>query len=257
MVAKRQSTIQQFEFDSELSSLLAAARNGDKQAIGDLLEPHRERLHRYFVKRVRTPDDADTLVQRSFLAAINALPGFRGDCPFERWLWRIAAHECVRYYKQKAKASAEVSFEELSESGGGVQHLTSYEPLLESEDRAVAQILLESARKWCSPAEFQVMMLFYRTESFDEVADLLDMNAATARSHFLRGRANLLAHLILEQPEMLGGVEAVRQSIESSRAAESFSDAEIQALSNPATSSKAFRSACIKVARHLPTEGLL
>ena len=105
---------------------------------------------------MRTDDDAETLVQRTFLAAINALGGFRGDCPFDRWLWRIAAHECVRYYKQRARTDSELSLDDVGSDSSAVQQSSAPEALASTEDRIVAESLLSAAKQWCSASEFQV-----------------------------------------------------------------------------------------------------
>ena len=47
----------------------------------------------------------------------------------------------------------------------------------------------------------------------DEIATLLALNSATVRSHFLRGRERLLAHLLLEAPDLLGGLDAVHAAM--------------------------------------------
>src|SRR5512132_3189898 len=81
-------------------TLLDAARSGDRQAAGKLLEQHRGLVTSYLAKRTRTAEDRDDLVQNVLLRATRNLHSFRSDCPFSQWLLRIAANELANYYER-------------------------------------------------------------------------------------------------------------------------------------------------------------
>ncbi len=53
------------------------------------VEKHRETVYRVARQMVSTHDDADDVVQETFLRAYEALPRFRGDAELDTWVYRI------------------------------------------------------------------------------------------------------------------------------------------------------------------------
>jgi len=78
-------------------------------------------------------------------------------------------------------------------------------PYLDVELRDFGERLKERMLEACTPDERHVMTLVLKGNEIREVAGVLKMNERTVRSHFLRGRANLLAHLRIHAPDLLGG----------------------------------------------------
>ena len=83
--------------DSGMARLLEAARQGDADALGRLLEAYRNYLRLLarleIGRRLQAKVDASDLVQETFLHAHRAFPDFRGDTEKEllHWLRRILA----------------------------------------------------------------------------------------------------------------------------------------------------------------------
>lgn len=232
-----------------------AALKGDMEALNRCFEYLRPRLHRYFERRVRTLDDADSLVQRTMTAAITSLSVFRGECPFDRWVWRIAAHECIAYYRQVKRGESTVSLDDPERDfSEKLQHEHGVSPLEDTEARSWMTQLLAVIQEACSPEECRVMLAYYQTESFDETAELLKINPATVRSHFLRGRSKLLAALILENPELVGGDEAVKAAIATALAdpTSGLTRHDLDSIKGMDRTSVQVREACLKIAKHLP-----
>jgi hypothetical protein len=71
--------------------VVAAARGGDEAAFTRLVERHRRelRVHRY--RMVGSVDEAEDLVQETFLRAWGHIGGFEGRSTLRAWLYRLAA----------------------------------------------------------------------------------------------------------------------------------------------------------------------
>jgi RNA polymerase sigma-70 factor (ECF subfamily) len=84
--------------------LLTRARQGDREAFGDLYERHLDAIYRYVFYRVEDAADAEDLTETVFLKAWNALAGYRpGEVPFSAWLYRIAHNAIIdRHRTRKA-----------------------------------------------------------------------------------------------------------------------------------------------------------
>ncbi|HLK59790.1 MAG TPA: sigma-70 family RNA polymerase sigma factor [Chthonomonadaceae bacterium] len=216
----------------------------------------RARIVRYLARRV-PPDVAEELAQDVFLAAYQNFDSFRDHRAIEHWLFRIATNRLTDYYRSRARRAAVISLDQLnSDYLPGVQQNQGNGRPSQVEDQVWVEQVLAIARRVCSAIQFTVLCLYYQSGSLDEVAALLNMPSATVRSHFLRGRGELLSHLIAQEPEFVGGRDAIEQTIEKLKreadSPETFSSLELQALAEPRRWAKAFRSACVKIARHLP-----
>ena len=244
----------------EQAALLAAAQRGDASACDRLFAQHRRFVEGYLWRRVRSVDDREDLVQTVLLRAARNIAAFRGDCPFSSWLLRIAANALHSYYERVlARSQAVVSIDAAAEAGDPLPQPNAHEPspFERVDSRMMVESLVAAARVACSADERRVITMFYQGRSFEEIALLLDMKGATVRSHFLRGRRKLLAHLIRSRSSLIGGDEgvktAVRKALEDATDDCRLSRAEVEALGSGNGSEELYRTACMKVARFLET----
>jgi len=235
--------------------LVIAAQAGDTKAFDRLVELCRPVITGYFRKRVLN-EDAENLAQETFLTAYSRLHTFRSECPFDKWVMRIAVNLLIDHYRQRARHVSTIPLDpDFDECPVAVQHSDANERLNPIEEKIWVEQVLQIAKKVCHPTEFTVLAMYYQCESFDEIAMMLSMPAATIRSHFLRGRSMLLAYLIEYAPEFVGGSEAVRHAVEAlekeNDPKQRLNERERKAMAHPQKWKKAFRSACVKIARQL------
>ena len=67
------------------------------------MRTYNKRLYWHVRKIVICHDDADDVVQNTFIKAWKALPNFRGDSQLYTWLYRIATNEALSFLKKKKK----------------------------------------------------------------------------------------------------------------------------------------------------------
>lgn len=221
------------------------------------LESKRAFLRNYFSSRVRTQEDAEDLTQEVFLRAYRSIDSFRGECPFDYWLMKIATNLLKNYYRRLQTVPPTVSSESESDedSSDWVQELGTDEgQYLEVEEKLVVERWVELSRAVCAPTEFSILWAYFRLESMEAVAKMMTMPEKTAWSHFRRGRSKLIAHIIEHTPALIGGATAVETALQKAiKDGKKLNAQELNALRHTYRPQKLFREACLKIAPYLET----
>ena len=79
------------------------ARNA---AFGLLVDAYQERLYWHIRRIVLNHDDADDVVQNTFVKIFQNIHGFKGESQLYSWMYRIATNEALNFVKSHAKQSA-------------------------------------------------------------------------------------------------------------------------------------------------------
>ncbi len=76
------------------TDLIARARAGERGAVADLIARNKHWLYRFIRRYVGDADDAQDVLQESFVAAIMNLARYDSARPFDIWLRKIALNKC-------------------------------------------------------------------------------------------------------------------------------------------------------------------
>jgi RNA polymerase sigma-70 factor (ECF subfamily) len=186
--------------------LLAAWRAGDRSKGEALFERYFDCMYRFFATKVDGADVAE-LVQRTFLACVEASDSFRGEASVRSFFFGIARHQLHRYYRTRSRAP-ELDF--------GVSSVADLAP---SPRSAVArgqqgQLLTEALRR--IPLDLQIVLELRYLEGLrgPELATALAIPEGTVRSRLRRGlaavreRVEMMSQSAEECRRALGGVDA-------------------------------------------------
>ena len=101
-----------------------------EQEFRDLVSQYSEPLYWHIRHLVNSHDDADDLVQETFIKAWKALPTFRGESSVSTWLWKVATNEALGFLR-KQKVRAALRFEPL---GAEVERLVTSDPWFDGDE---------------------------------------------------------------------------------------------------------------------------
>jgi RNA polymerase sigma factor (sigma-70 family) len=85
------------------------------EAFNLLLKKYQQKIYWHVRRMVIDHDDADDLVQDTFIKVWKNLPGFRSDAQLYTWMYRIATNECITFLNKK-KQRNNISLDEVDYS---------------------------------------------------------------------------------------------------------------------------------------------
>lgn len=83
------------------TSLLQALQAGDSSAFSTLFETYADRLYRLAMGLVQQPEEAEDVVQETFIKAITHLDQFEGRSNLGTWLYRVAYNASLDRLRQR------------------------------------------------------------------------------------------------------------------------------------------------------------
>ncbi len=86
-----------------------------QDAFRSLVKKYKERLYWHVRKIVMNHDDADDILQNTFLKVWRNIDSFRADSGLYTWLYRIATNESLTFLQQKKKKTFWGTDEEINE----------------------------------------------------------------------------------------------------------------------------------------------
>jgi len=175
--------------------LVAAARNGDDAAFGELTQRYRNSCLKRAMLMIRNRSDAEDEVQNAFWKAFQRLDQFRGEGTFAAWLSRIVENQCLMRIRE-ARNSHFVYLDEPSESNVRIELVgQSSGP----EDQLGTEEVIKLLRREISripPLLRHVMLLRDLDQmSMPDVAGQLGLSVPAAKSRLMRARMELRSRL--------------------------------------------------------------
>ncbi|MBI4874948.1 MAG: RNA polymerase sigma factor [Acidobacteria bacterium] len=174
--------------------LLERARAGDDAAFSDLVRRYERKIFRLARHITQNDEDAEDVLQETFLKAYEHLAGFQGNSKFYTWVVRIAVNESLMKLR-KRKSDRTVSLDESIDTGEEtiVREIAVWEDNPEQrysaeEIRGILEKAIESLR----PAFRTVFVLRDVEElSTEETAAVLNLSVPAVKSRLLRARLQL------------------------------------------------------------------
>lgn len=193
-------------------NLVKRARNGERDAFGVLVQRYQRRIFGLCYGMVRNPDDAQDLVQETFVKAFRNLDGFEGQASFYTWTYRIARNVCIDYLR-KAKRTRAVDYDdtigrdedEADDAGMLLPSRLGVNPAKVAGRRELLE-KIEEALQSLSPAHREAILLReIEGLSYQEMADALEISIGTVMSRLHHARKNMqrvLAEYVGEDREV-------------------------------------------------------
>jgi RNA polymerase sigma-70 factor (ECF subfamily) len=176
------------------SALVARAKAGDMAAFSDLVQHYDRRVFRMAKQITQNEDDAEDVLQESFLKAYTHLDDFQGNSKFYTWLVRIAVNEALMKLR-KRRSDRTVPLDDPIDTGEDsvVREIAVWEDNPEQKySREEMASILDQAIQSLKPAYRTVFILRDIEEmSIEETAEALNLSISAVKSRLLRARLQL------------------------------------------------------------------
>ncbi len=179
------------------AQLVGLARERNRTAFDILVSHHYSRMNRTALRMVRDSDDAEDVVQQTFLLAWQNIERFRGDSAFSTWLTRIAMNESLSMLRGRKRQMQELN-EEVAVQGEveGTGFSTAQETPEEQFLREETGRLLREGLCFVKPAYRESLRLRLEEDlSLEEISQRLDIPVNTVKVHLFRGRQTMKTFL--------------------------------------------------------------
>jgi RNA polymerase sigma-70 factor (ECF subfamily) len=176
------------------SALVARAKSGDMDAFSELVTHYDRRVFRMAKQITQNDDDAEDVLQETFLKAYTHLDNFQGNSKFYTWLVRIAVNEALMKLR-KRRSDRTVPLDEPINTGEDemIREIAVWdENPEESYSREELSSVLNEAIQSLKPAYRTVFILRDIEElSIEETAEALNLSISAVKSRLLRARLQL------------------------------------------------------------------
>ncbi len=165
---------------TEEKKLIAQLQDEHQQeeAFKTLLANYQERLYWHVRRIVLNHDDADDVLQNTFIKVYRNIRSFKGDSAIYSWMYRIATNESISFLNQKAK-KYKLSSEELQEKMVGNLQSDVY------FDGDEVQLQLQKAIATLPEKQRLVFnMKYFDNMKYEHISEVLDTSVGALKASY-------------------------------------------------------------------------
>ena len=183
-IDRGEEDVTQAETDEQL---VRKSQQDDERAFGELVSRYESKVYSLALKMVRNPEDAEDVLQDTFLRAYRGIKSFKGNSTFSTWIYRITANSALMRLRKRQLPT--VSIDDADEREAPI-NIADWAPgpveqMLNQETQAAMTEAIEAL-----PPEFRQVFVLRDIEELSnaEVAEILDLSVAAVKSRLHRAR---------------------------------------------------------------------
>jgi RNA polymerase sigma-70 factor (ECF subfamily) len=176
------------------TTLVQQAKTGDEAAFAELVERHQGRVYHHALRLMGSAEDAEEVLQDTFLKVFRNLDRFEERSRFSTWIYRIATNEALMRLR-KARRKREVFLEDTL-GKDGERYSDQIRDFARSALDNVADTEIREALTSALaelPEDYRVVFTMRDLDGLTnaEVADVLEISVPAVKSRLHRSRLYL------------------------------------------------------------------
>ncbi|AWX43388.1 ECF RNA polymerase sigma factor SigH [Flagellimonas maritima] len=162
--------------------LVEQCKANDRMAQLKLYRQYCDGMYGVAMRFLKNPDDAEDVLQESFIKAFQRIDQFKGEVTFGAWLKRIVVNGSIDFLKSKHQKTVELN--------------ESYMQVVEDDDWTVSDgIPLTKIKEAMEqlPEKYKYVVQLFLVEGYDhnEISQILKISDTASRTRLLRGKLQL------------------------------------------------------------------
>ena len=166
-------------------TLVEKSKNGDRASQYKLYQLYVDAMYNVAMRMLGSKEDAEDIIQESFMDAFKNLNSFRYASTFGAWLKRIVVNKCINFLKMKKIPITTLEDHEF--------HLT------EEITPDIKNLDIEKIKKSINllPKGFKQVINLYLIEGYDhiEIGEILGIATSTSKSQYHRAKKKLIENM--------------------------------------------------------------
>lgn len=163
--------------DNELEARLRDPATA-REAFGEAIAAYSEPLYWQIRRLVNNHDDANDLLQNTFMKAWQSLANFRGDARLSTWLHKIAINESLSFL-EKEKHRAGVS---LDHPESAVAHTVESDPMFDGDE--LARNLRKAVEQLPEKQQLVFNMRYYDEMKYEDISQILGTSVGALKASY-------------------------------------------------------------------------
>ena len=176
-----------------INRLIIKAIEGNQTAYKLLVKRYKNGLYNMVYQMIKNREEAEDLVQETFMKAFNSLASYNDNYAFSTWLYKIAFNHCIDAIRKKKLRTLPLD-KPIQLQAGEVHHQIrdeSHSPekvLLFAEKRTLIQKSIKSL-----PERYRIAIVLRHQEerSYEEISEILKIPLGTVKARIFRAREML------------------------------------------------------------------
>jgi RNA polymerase sigma-70 factor (ECF subfamily) len=171
--------------------VIQLAKEGHDNAFRRLYEDNRERIYRLACRYVRSRQDAEDIMQETFIRAFKRIDSFHhgGDAGFSTWLASICIHCAIDHLRRqkRRRMGTTVSLQDVSvplEAEGD-------SPQRATEMNETRRIIAEAAGRLAPKQRIIFDLRYMQHHTIKEISQIMSCNENTVKTHLSRSMQKL------------------------------------------------------------------
>jgi len=169
------------------ADLIRHLKSGDMEAFSTLIDRHKNYAFTIANRIVKSPEEAEEIIQDAFVKVYKSVDSFKGDAKFTTWFYRIVFNTAVSSNRKNRLDTTSLN-DSLIPKGG-----TESQDEMASSNR---KQFIHQALQELSDDDKLIITLFYFDEmSLEEIAEVMSQDKSNLKVRLFRARKKLSTQL--------------------------------------------------------------
>ena len=163
--------------EKEIIALLQDSAR-QREAFECIVKEYSEQLYWQIRRMVLSHDDANDLLQNTFIKAWTNIDYFRGDAKISTWLYRIALNECLTFMN-KQRATTQLSIEDVQ-----AEMLDKMETDLYFDGDETQKIFLKAVHALPEKQQMVFNLKYFKEMKYEEISEILGTSIGALKASY-------------------------------------------------------------------------